>query len=156
MMNDPLNKNTDPSTGESLGELKPLSVDAQPAPAQQSVALNTLVSSEEKTWGLCAHLSPLLTFVIPIPFMNVIAPLVLWQAKKDTLPFVAQEAKEALNFQITVSIAAVVLIPFCFILIGIPFLLLLVISAVVFCVIAALKANDGVAYRYPVCFRFVK
>ena len=64
---------------------------------------STGISQEEKQWGMFAHLSALLGLVIPLG--NVIGPLVIWLVKKDTMPFVDNQAKEALNFQITVIIA---------------------------------------------------
>src|SRR5690606_41942531 len=62
--------------------------------------------AEERQWALLAHLSALTGFIIP--FGNVIGPLIVWQIKKDTMPFVAEHAKEALNFQIPVCLAVVV------------------------------------------------
>src|SRR5690606_1112963 len=89
-------------------------------------------------------------------------PLIIWQIKKDTMPFVTEPAKEALNFNITVALAMLVLL-----LVGIgtfgvgflvtgPLMLIIGVAALVFVVIAAVKANDGVAYRYPFALRLVK
>jgi hypothetical protein len=112
------------------------------------------VSAEERQWGLFAHLSALLGFIIP--FGSILAPLVIWQIKKDTMPFVTDQAKEALNFNITATIAVIVSWLLLFVLIGFLLLPLVLIAWVVFVVLAAIKANNGEYYRYPFALRLVK
>ena len=112
------------------------------------------LTADDKTWGMIAHLSALAGFVIP--FGNVIGPLVVWLIKKDTMPFVAEQGKEALNFQITVFIAVMICIPLMFILIGIPLMFVVGIGALVLSIIAAIKAQNGENYRYPFALRLVK
>ena len=112
-------------------------------------------SKEERTWAMAAHIGSLLGYVL-IPFANVIVPLVIWLVKKDTMPFVADQAKESLNFQITATIALLVgmiLIVFC---IGWFVLIPAAIAGIVFSVIGGIKANDGIRYRYPVTLRLVQ
>jgi uncharacterized protein len=111
------------------------------------------VSQQERTWGMLAHLSALLSYWIP--FGNFIGPLVVWLIKKDEMPFVDDQGKEALNFQITMLIAtAVVAASIC---IGIGFILLplLIVYALVLTIIAAVKANQGIVYRYPLTLRLI-
>jgi uncharacterized Tic20 family protein len=103
---------------------------------------------------LC-HLSALAGYV-GIPFGNVIGPLVVWLVKKDQLPFVDDQGKEALNFQISVMIYGLVCVPLAFLLIGIPLLIALALFHLVATIVAAVKANTGVAFRYPLCIRFIK
>jgi len=112
-------------------------------------------SADEKTWAMIAHLSALAGYIIPM-LGNVLGPLVVWLVKKDTMPFVEEQGKEALNFQITVFIAFMVCIPLCFIVIGIPLMFAVGIAALVFMVIAAIKAQNGEHYRYPLTLRLVK
>ncbi len=107
---------------------------------------------DAQQWGMIAHLSALIGFVIP--FGNVIGPLVVWQMKKD-MPFVVDQGKEALNFQITVIIAVFVCLLLSFIVIGMLLLPLVGIGALVLTVIAGIKANEGEAYRYPFTLRLV-
>jgi len=114
-------------------------------------------SKEERNWALAAHISALSTF-IGIP--GFIGPLVVWLVKKDELPFASAQAKEALNFQISLfaySIACLVLI-FTVIgaVIGFPGLFVLAIISVVFSIIAAIKAGEGTPYRYPMTFRLIE
>lgn len=111
-------------------------------------------SAEERQWALFAHLSALVGYIIP--FGSIIGPLVIWQIKKNEMPFVDDQGKEALNFQITVAIIAIVCLVLVLILIGILLLWALAIANLVFIIIAALAANNGQAYRYPFAFRFIK
>ena len=112
------------------------------------------MNKEARTWGMVAHLSSLAGIIIPLG--NFIGPLVVWLIKKDEMPFVNDQGKESLNFQITVTIAAV--IAAATICIGVGFILLpiVAIAAIVFAIIAAIKANEGVAYRYPFTLRLIK
>lgn len=111
-------------------------------------------SKDEKSWAMFCHLSALAGFIIP--FGNLIGPLIIWQIKKNEFAFVDDQGKESLNFQITVTIAAVVALILIVAVIG-GFLLPLVgIAALIFTVIGGIKANDGVTYRYPFALRLIK
>jgi len=111
-------------------------------------------SAEERQWALFAHLSALVGYIIP--FGSIIGPLLIWQIKKNEMPFVDDQGKEALNFQITVAIVAIVCFILIFILIGILLLWALAIVNLIFIIIAALAANNGQAYRYPFALRLIK
>lgn len=118
-------------------------------------------SAEERQWGMFAHLAALAGLIIP--FGNLIGPLVVWMIKRDTMPFVADQGKEAVNFQITVSLACTILgiaaFILSFVLIGFllfPVIALIALAALVLCVIAGIKANEGNAYRYPFSVRLIK
>ena len=110
-------------------------------------------SAEERQWAMFAHLSALVGVIIPLG--SIIGPLVIWLIKKDTMPFVNDQGKEALNFNITVGIAAIVGWILCFILIGFLVLAVLAIGWLVFVIIATIKANEGTTYRYPFTLRLV-
>ncbi|KJU81247.1 orotate phosphoribosyltransferase, partial [Ectopseudomonas oleovorans] len=71
------------------------------------------------------------------------------QIKKDLDPFVDAQGKEALNFQISVALAAVVCFILMVVVIGFPLLMLLGLAALVLTIIAGIKANEGQPYRYP-------
>jgi len=113
-----------------------------------------------------AHLSALLGGLLTSGWGGsigfFIGPLVIWLMKKDTMPFVDDQAKEALNFAITISIACVALVMLTILSLGIgalltiPVMMAIGIAALVMIIIAAIKANDGVAYRYPFALRLVK
>ena len=102
---------------------------------------------------LC-HLSALSGFIIP--FGSLIGPLVVWQIKKNQYPIVDDQGKEALNFQITITLAAIVSAILIVVLIGIALLIAVGIASLVFTIIAAIKANNGETYRYPFCLRLIK
>lgn len=107
---------------------------------------------DSQQWGMIAHLSALVGFIIP--FGNLIGPLVVWQIKKD-MPFVVDQGKEALNFQITVAIAVFVCLLLSLIVIGMLLLPVVGLGALVLTVIAGIKANNGEAYRYPFTLRLI-
>lgn len=111
------------------------------------------VDKDARLWGMLCHLAALAGFIIP--FGNIIGPLVVWQIKKE-IPFANDQGKEALNFQITVAIALVICFVLIFVLIGFILLPIVALSNLVFIIIAAVKANNGVVYRYPVNIRFIK
>ena len=113
------------------------------------------LSSEEKNWGMFCHLAALVGFV-GIPFGSIIGPLVVWLIKKDTMPFVNVNGKEALNFQISLAIYALCCIPLMFILVGFILLFAVLALDLVMIIIAAMKANKGIAFKYPLCIRLVK
>ncbi|MDQ3039434.1 MAG: DUF4870 domain-containing protein [Pseudomonadota bacterium] len=91
-----------------------------------------------------------------------IGPLVIWLMKKDTMPFVADQAKEALNFNITISAIFVILLLLTLFTLGlgalltVPIMFVVGIGALVLIVMASIKANEGVAYRYPFAIRLIK
>ena len=85
-----------------------------------------------------------------------LGPLIIWLIKKDEDAFVNDQGKEALNFQITILLAWIVSILLITVCIG-PFLLMAVLVLnIVFCILGAIKASEGKAYRYPVCLRLIK
>jgi uncharacterized protein len=112
-------------------------------------------TQEERTWGMIAHLSAFAVFIFPLGG-NIIAPLIIWLTRRDTSVFVDTEAKEALNFNITVSLAWIVCGALMFALIGVPLGLVVFLGWLVMTIVAAVKATEGVGYRYPVSLRFVK
>jgi uncharacterized Tic20 family protein len=81
---------------------------------------------------------------------------VVWLIKKDTMPFVAEQGKEALNFQITVLIAAIICIVLMFVVIGLFLMVVVGLGALVLSIMAAVKVQNGEDYRYPWALRLVK
>ena len=113
------------------------------------------VNRDARMWAMICHLVGLAGVVIPV-VGNIVAPLIIWQIKKDDYPFVDEQGKEAVNFQISMSIYALICIPFFLICVG-PFLLAAVgLVDLIFLLIAAVKANNGHHYRYPLTIRFIK
>ena len=112
-------------------------------------------TQEERTWAMFAHLSAFAMFVFPLAG-NIIAPLIIWLARRDTSAFVALEAKEALNFNISVAIGWLICGSLFFVLIGLPLAAVLSLYWVVMAVVAGVKASEGIGYRYPFILRLVK
>jgi uncharacterized protein len=113
------------------------------------------MNKDEKMWGMLCHLSAIIG-VIGIPFGFLIGPLVIYLLKKDEYPFVAEQGKEALNFQISMLIYTVIAGILVLLFIGILLLGIIFVLEVVFIIIASLKANEGEGYRYPLTIRFIK
>jgi uncharacterized Tic20 family protein len=123
-------------------------------------------NADERTWALFAHLPILVGGAITggwaFSIGCFLGPLVIWIIKKDTMPFVNDQAKEALNFAITLSIVGFALLMVTIMSLGIgailtiPLLLFVGLGALILVIIAAVKANEGFAYRYPLTIRLVK
>ena len=109
-----------------------------------------VASQEDRTLALLTHLSGII--------LSFIVPLVIWLTNKDKADkeFLNDQAKEALNFQITIAIAYVICIILSAILIGALLMPILWLANLIFCILAGVKANEGVAYRYPFALRLIK
>ncbi|MDQ3617568.1 MAG: DUF4870 domain-containing protein [Pseudomonadota bacterium] len=113
-----------------------------------------------------AHLSALIGGIVTSGWAGsigcFIGPLIIWLLKKDTMRFVDDQGKEALNFNITVALIFLALLLFSVftlgigLLIAIPGWIIVGIAWLIFTIIAAIKANEGVAYRYPLTLRLIK
>ena len=113
------------------------------------------VSKEEQNWAMICHLSALAGFAVP--FGNLLGPLIVWLIKRSEMPMVDTHGKEVLNFQITVTIAAMISMLLIFVLIGFLLLAAVYIGALVLTVRAAIKLSNGeLDYRYPWTIRFLK
>ena len=122
--------------------------DAARAAAQN--AATATVSADDAKLAMLAHL-------LSIVF-GFIAPLIIWMISKDQPQkgFVADQAKEALNFQITVIIALCIAGVLIVIFIGILLFPMVLVVNFVLCILAGLKAREGVDYRYPFTLRLLK
>jgi uncharacterized Tic20 family protein len=105
-------------------------------------------SKDECMWGMLSHLLAILT--------SFIGPLVVFLVKKDESDFVRDQSAESLNFQITVTLAAIVCAFLTLCLIGIFLLPILAVGALIFEIIACIKASEGKRYRYPLNLRLVR
>ncbi|MFT4285505.1 MAG: DUF4870 domain-containing protein [Protaetiibacter sp.] len=117
---------------------------AQPAQPQPAAPLT---EAEDKQWASFAHLGGIIGFL---------PSLIIWLIFKDRGPKTNVEAKEALNFQITITIAYVVGIILSIILIGAFISLAAWIVSIIFSIIAFTKVNAGESYRYPFAIRLIK
>ena len=116
------------------------------------------VAQESRNWATAAHLSALIGLVVGFGF---IGPLVVYLVRKDD-PYVRAHAAEALNFNLSVLIYAIVggvvlviSILLIFGLLLIPFAIAAGVAWIVLVVLAGVKASRGETYRYPLTIRFV-
>ena len=129
-------------------------------------AMGNGISAEEKQWAMFAHLSALAGGILTSGWAGsigcFIGPLIIWMVKKDTMPFVDDQAKEALNFNISVALVFLALFLLSVMTLGIgliiaiPAWIIIGIAWLVFTIIAGIKAHEGVAYRYPLTLRLIK
>jgi uncharacterized Tic20 family protein len=109
---------------------------------------------EEKTWGMFAHLSALAGLVVPLG--NLIGPLIVWLMKKDQMPFVNDQGKESLNFQIMISILLLISIALACFVIGFFLIPIVLVFQIIFEIVGGVQAQKGIAYRYPINFRIIR
>jgi uncharacterized Tic20 family protein len=102
-------------------------------------------TSDERTLAILCHVLTIFFWIFP--------PLIIYLIKKDESRFVAEHAKESLNFQITAAIIAIIL---CITIIGILLLWVLGIVVLVLVIVATVKASENKLYRYPFAFRLIK
>ncbi len=110
---------------------------------------SNLTPSSDKLWNVLLHLSPILG-------LGLIGPLVVYLVtKKDAGSSIPDHAKETLNFHISMFIYVMISAVLTLVIIGIVLLFICAIVSIVLAVIGAVKASDGIVYRYPLCIRFV-
>lgn len=107
-------------------------------------------SSEDRTLALLTHLSGII--------LGFIVPLIIWLMNKDKTDkaFLNDQAKEALNFQLTMLMGYIAGMVLTIILIGPLISMATWVVSLIFSIIAGMKANEGVAYRYPFAVRLIK
>lgn len=107
------------------------------------------------TWGMLCHLSAL-CILLGVPFGQILGPLVVWLIKKDEHPFVDDQGRESLNFQLSMliyTVGSAFLICLC---VGIALIVMLALLNFIFVIVASIRAANGEAYRYPMTIRFLK
>ncbi len=128
-----------------------------PLPDDLPPPVATGPTKDEKTMAMLCHLLAFSGFIFPmIPGASIIGPLILWAIKKDHMPYVDSQGKEAINFNITVSIIVGICMLTFWLLLPIAILFGVAIAAIVLTIIAAINASDGKPYRYPFILRLVK
>jgi uncharacterized Tic20 family protein len=131
-----------------------------PQPPPEVIPAIAPRDADERMWAMLGHLSAFTAFITGLGC--VLGPLIVWLVKRETMPFAGDQAKEALNFNITAIIVAVGLGIFTFITLGVGALITVPAAGILFVgwfvltIVAALKANNGEQYRYPFAIRLVK
>jgi uncharacterized Tic20 family protein len=111
------------------------------------------VGSEERNWSVAAHLSAFAALLIPLG--HLLGPLAVWLIKRREMPMVDRHGKEALNFQITVTLASFACGLLFMVGIGVVLLFALLVADAVLIIMAAMKASRGEAFRYPFTLRLI-
>lgn len=115
---------------------------------------NRVLSETERNWSMLCHLSAFAGFFFP--FGGVIGPLICWLTKRDESSWVNDNGKASLNFQLSMLLYMILVIPLCFILVGIPIIIFLVVLKVICIIIASVKAPKGELFRYPLAIPFIQ
>jgi uncharacterized Tic20 family protein len=105
-------------------------------------------TGNQKIWSMLSHLSALFG-------VGILLPLVVYLAMRDESEYVVANAREALNFHLSVLLYMLCCVPLVFIVVGIPLMVIIGLGSLVLAIIAAVKAADGQCYRYPLTVRFV-
>ncbi len=122
-------------------------VQSEPAQVFTSAKRVQQNSSDDKTMGMLAHLLGM--------FVGFWGPLIIWLVKKDESPFVDDEAKEALNFQISRMIYWTIVSALSMVFIGFLIMPVLAIFELVVMILGTIEATKGGGYKYPLCIRFI-
>jgi uncharacterized protein len=113
-----------------------------------------VVDEAVRTTAAAAHLSTFAGLIVP--FGSVLGPLAVWLTRRHQDPFIDQAGREALNFGISIALYGAMVLVAALMLVGIPLLVVGVIAWVVLASLAAVKASQGEAYRYPLTLRLVR
>lgn len=106
-------------------------------------------ASNDKLLAILCHLSAFLG--VPL-----LLPLIVYLVAKEDSPFVRNQARETLNFHLSLCFYTLICAPLVLIAIGIPLMMAIGVFGVVVAIIAAVKVGDGVSYRYPLCIRLIR
>ena len=117
--------------------------------------LPSVSSSNTRTWIVLCHASALLGLFFHF-LGHILGPLIVWLVKRGESPAVDEHGKESLNFQLSMLIYDALAFILCFVLIGIPILILLWVLNTILVIVASIKASEGQLYRYPLTIRFIK
>lgn len=109
---------------------------------------------QSRLWGMLCHLTGL-SLLLGIPFGNILGPLVIWLIKKNDYEFVDEQGKEALNFQISISIYFIVSFILIVLVIGIITSIALFFAYLILVIIASIKASNGEGFKYPFTIKFI-
>jgi uncharacterized Tic20 family protein len=115
---------------------------------------NRVLSETERNWAMLCHLSAFAGFFFP--FGAIIGPLICWLSKRDESAWVNLNGKSSMNFQLSILLYMVLVIPLCFIIIGFPIVFMLLTLKVVCIIIASVKASKGELFRYPLVIPFIQ
>jgi uncharacterized protein len=115
---------------------------------------NKILSETKRNWAMLCHLSALSGFFFP--FGGIIGPLICWLSKRDEPVWVSENGRNSLNFQLSILLYIVLAIPLCFIILGIPIIIMLETLKIICIIIASIKASKGEKFSYPLVIPFIQ
>ena len=122
--------------------------------SEQAGAPPQPIDRDARNWAMGCHMIAL-TGLLGNGIGFLLGPLILWLVKREDHPFIDDQGKESVNFQLTMFLALLVCVPLIFVGIGILLMPLIGIFDVVMVIVAGIKAANGEQYRYPLTFRFI-
>jgi len=115
---------------------------------------NKVLSESERNWAMLSHLTAFAGFFFP--FGGIIGPLICWLSRKDESAWVDENGKAALNFNLSILLYSILVIPLCFILVGFLLIGMLMTLKVICIIIASIKSSKGEKFTYPIAIPFVQ
>jgi uncharacterized Tic20 family protein len=140
---------------ETLADAETPETPDAPQAAAVPAAPEAPKDNDQNLWAMLCHLTAFSGYV-GVPFGHIVGPLIIWLIKKGEMALVDDQGKESLNFQITMTIAALICLPLCLIVIGFFLVIAVGIFDLVCVILASIAANKGEKYRYPFAIRFIK
>ena len=126
-----------------------------PAPvAEAAPSAASTISKDSLNMGMLCHLLAFSGFIVP--FGTILGPLIFWLVKKDSDPYVDEQGKESLNFQISMMIYAIVSGILILLAVGVILLPVVLLANLILTIIGTIKASKGEPWKYPVTIRLVK
>jgi len=115
---------------------------------------NKVISESERNWAMLSHLTAFAGFFFP--FGGIIGPLICWLSRKDESAWVDENGKASLNFNLSILLYCILVIPLCFILVGFLLIGMLMTLKVICIIIASIKSSKGEKFKYPMAIPFVQ
>ncbi len=123
--------------------------------------MDETIRNRERTWSMLCHISALVV-LLGIPFGNILGPFIIWLFKKNEYPAVDRQGRQSMNFQISMTIYAVVALILAItltpVLIGFllyPVVGIIVVADIILTIVATIRTSDNVPYRYPFTLRII-
>ncbi len=109
-----------------------------------------VLSESERNWAMFCHLSAFAGFLFPF------GPMICWMSRRDESTWINENGKASLNFQLSMLLYTVLAVPLCFIIIGIPIVIVIGTLKIVCIIIASIRASKGEEFRYPLAIPFIQ
>jgi uncharacterized Tic20 family protein len=116
---------------------------------------HSLPDASIRNMAMAVHLIALIAWV-GVPLGHILGPLVIWLTQKDKSEFIDKHGKESLNFQLSITLYSLIAFVLSIVFIGFLLLIAIFVMHLTLSIIAAMRANEGEYYRYPMTIRFIR